>query len=431
MKRKTVPSILIVSLLAALLLIPGCKGKSIDKLLDEKKYDAAEKACMDKEGNERKECLEKVATVYQRNSDFKKAAEIFDKAGEPLRATEAYFLGNYVSDAENYCKKQTGNTKLACASLLGNNFYRIGNYQKAITYFQLAGNTEMSDYITGKIPVFQLLELIGQRLSILTNKNLYSKLSNFNDTLKDYIYLNQYFKWPFAIQSPEDKRAAEIREKAIQTMEESLTPLLIEKTLVLVSSPEPLTPGLEWATLYNSGMNGLINMIKNFHTIAGYRKFFTKYSVPFRDIASLNSKNTNPEHDISVSNSFNYEEAYAKALTYAETTLISAQELKKLKDSKQIKGYIEDFTIDRENIHYIAEMLKNLEVRILDIKKRAEYVKKQNSSIVSPNEAEKIYQNFISTGNRVLHAIGKEEYQKANDLLTNEYDLTKMRLKIQ
>lgn len=431
MKQKTIPSLITVCLLAALLFIPGCKGKSIDTLLDEKKYDAAENACMDKEGNERKECLEKVATVYQRNNDFKKAAEVFDKAGEPLRATEAYFLGDYTSDAENYCNKQTGKTKSDCASLLGNNFFKVGNYQKAISYFQLAGNTEMADYITSKIPVFQLLELIEKRLPILNNKDIYSKLSHYNDTLKDYIYLNQYFKWPFSIQSPEDKRASELCEKAVQTMNESLTPLLIEKTLILVSSPEPLTPGLEWANLYNSGMNGLINMIKNFHTIAGYRIFFTKYSVPFREIASLNSKNANPDQNISVSNAFNYEEAYAKALTYAETTLSSAQELKKIKDSKLIKGYIEDFTIDRENIHYISEMMKNLEVRIMDIKKRSEHVKKQNSNIVSPNEAEKIYRNFIATGNRVLHAIGKEEYQKANDLLTNEYDLSKMRLKIQ
>ncbi len=422
-----------LALLPAVLLLftAGCKSKSIDQLLAEGKYDKAEKACSKLEANEQAKAYGKVASTYFEKKMYDQAAVVFDKAGNPLGAINSYYRGDNMAKAESYCREQPGKTQKDCAAHIGRLYYSTDNYRKAIEFFRLAGDEKKAVYIESKVPVYQLVETIGKETPKIPNAKVRKVMKAYAHSLKAFIHLEDYLEWPHKLDSPLDKKASALCEKAVKQIREHSAPTLIEKITHMAAGSGWDLKKLETAAYYNAELEQLIKLVKLLRDTGGHRKFFTKYSVVFQDPADKKSPGTKEDETWDPGKARNFEEVYQKVLFHADGLFDSIKGAKDIKDPKILKDYQGDLGIDMDIIVYIESMLRNVRLRFLDLKRKADQLRKaaDAAGVSQKQKAGRLMNEFTASCNRILHAIGKGQFQEANALLTTQYETAKRQLK--
>ena len=158
-----------ISLIMLIFAVNGCKQKSVDRLLEEGKYGAAEKRCERAKVEEKSECFKKIAAFYLQKEQYRKAALFYARAGEHLSVINCYFQGDLIQEAEAYCAGQTGAAKKQCMLRLAKKFFIDGNAEKAVHYYQAAGEIKMALFIESRMPIFQLVEVLGRKAKEVKN----------------------------------------------------------------------------------------------------------------------------------------------------------------------------------------------------------------------------------------------------------------------
>lgn len=416
MKKNAVFAFVII-ITIILFLNSGCKEKNLEQLLEMRKYNAAEKYCEKREGEEKKKCCKTIAAYYYQDDLFEKAALFYDKAGEPVETVKCFWQGNLVAEAEEYCKKQSGEIKKQCAANLAGKFYYSGNPAKAVDYYQMAEDTQMIAWVQGRTPVFQLVETIETDWKTIDNPDIRSLMKAISKALGSYIYMEKYFKWPYGEETESDRQAAVTCEKAIRLMDEEAAPLLMEKIKSIAAGSQWTKENLESLSFPRARLESLTKLVQYLHNIARYRGFFLKYT---EGTAETPAENAN----------VNYAAAYNTALKRAGGLIETVELAGGVTDGKQLKVYEEDLSIDLTIIDYISSMMDNLEIRIGDIQTRGKQYRRYHNNAASKEKSEKLSGEFIILCNRVLQAIGKEEFQEANDLLVNGYESAKNELTV-
>ncbi|MCP5108841.1 MAG: hypothetical protein GY950_35990 [bacterium] len=379
----------------------GCKGRSLEQLLAEGKYGAAERYCEKREGKERQECLKTVASFYYGEDNFKQAAVFYGKAGEHIRAVNCFFRGDFISDAEEYIAGLEGGTKKKCAVDLAKKFYLTGNYKKAITYYGVAGDGKMVESVTGKVPVFQLVETAAKRAGTEKDRETRITMRRIKETLKSYIYMDRYLEWSYGEAAEPDRKAAEACRKAVQMVQGEAAPVFIKKLKKVQWSKK----GTRSLSFDHVKLESLINLIHHLRNIARNRKLLSTHSV------------------------LNYEAAYLNAIKHVGSLFETVEESKGIAGSA-LNRYEEDLAIDLETIAYISSMMDNVGLRIRDIQGLAKRFRKIRGDAAAEKVSEKRFNEFIGVCGRVLGAIGKEEYKEANKLLISGYKSIKKELNI-
>ncbi|UCH94357.1 MAG: hypothetical protein JSV88_29375 [Candidatus Aminicenantes bacterium] len=414
-KMKNVNLTRLLVLISLIILIFACKGKSIDQLLEQGKTRAAERRCEKKNPRDKIKCYNSIAAFFLKKDQYKKAAGYYAKAGEHIKVINTYFQGNLIREAEKYCAAQTGDTKKQCAVRLGKKFFIKGNYNQAIRYYNTAGENENVLYIQAKIPIFQLVEQIDKKSKGMKDMEAGEKMKGIQKTLTAYIYMDKYHKWPYDRESNPYKRAADIYEKALKMLEDEVVPTVV-KTLNS-SSFAWSKQGVESLAFDHLKLESLIDLVRCLHHIAAKREFFSEYSVVFLE---KSGKKENESHK-----SLNFEEAYQKALDHSQTLLETIEESKDVQNKEWLQDYKEDLTIDMQVIEYISSMIDNVKIRIEDVQRHSRKPGKTSEDKAVKGIPGQLFWDFVAQCNRVLHFIGKEEYQQANDLLISGYETAK------
>lgn len=390
----------IVSLmLLPVIFVTGCKRKSIHRLLAEGKYEEAETFCEKWQGKTQIDCYLIIASHYNEKEKYKKAAEFYDKAGETITALNLYLRADAFSEAESYCQRQTGDIKIQCAAALARRFYIKGNYEKAITYFRTANNNQMAAYVMGKIPVFQLKEKVAEVAKSIKEPGTRTKLANIDRALRAYIYMDNLKKWSHGVKVKPHQQAAKLYEKALKMIETDAAPDFIQKVRKIVSTSQWTPKTLESLDFPGAKLESLIKLAKYINMTADQKKFFNQYA----DKTSF------------------FDEAYNQSLSHADSLFETIEWAREETGKKVLKDYEEDLSIDINVMDYISNILQNLQIRIMDIEKSSKGKKKKQAS-------EKLFWDFIAVANEVLHAIGEEKYEEANQLLTSGYQSIKKQL---
>jgi hypothetical protein len=405
----------ILMLLTLLFLNSGCKEQNLEQLLEMRKYNAAEKYCEKREGEEKKKCCKTIAAYYYQDDQFEKAALFYDKAGEPVDTVKCLWQGNLIAEAEEYCKKQPGDIKKQCAANLAGKFYYSGNPTKAVDYYQMAEDSEMTAWVQGRTPVFQLVKTIETGWKTIDNPDIRGMMKAVSRALGSYIYMEKYSKWPYGEETESDRQAVVTCEKAIRLMDEKAAPLFMEKIKSTAAGSQWTAENLEMLSFPRARLESLTKLVQYLHNIAGYRGFFAKYT---EGTAETAGEKVNA----------NYAAAYNTALKRAGGLIETVGLADGVTDRKQLKVYEEDLSIDLTVIDYISSMMDNLEIRIGDIQTRGKQYRRYHNDAASKEKSEQLSGDFISLCNRVLQAIGKEEFQEANDLLINGYESIKKEL---
>lgn len=405
----------LIPLIMLILSGSGCKRKSVEQLLQLGRIDAAQKRCESTKAEERKDCCKQIALYLLKKGQFKKAAVYYAKAGEHIKVINSYFQGDLVMEAEKYCEEQTGETKKHCAARLGRKFFIEGDYQKSIKYYETSGDIENVSFVRDKIPAFQVVDLLKQKSGEIKDSNLSSKIMGIKKTLIAYIYLDRYQKWPYDKKSGPYKRAADIFENALNLLEDTELPLII-KTLT--------HDNFDWSQKSINALSfdlfqleNLIELIKHLHHIAEKKDFFTEYSVVFQD-KSKKKINDPPQ-------SLNYEEVYSKALDHSKMLLEEIKESNDPKNKEWLEEYKNDINIDIQIIDYLSTMVDNVKIRIRDIDKRNQKIKRSHPDDAVKQSSNKLFRDFIAQCNRVLHLISNEKYIEAKELLVSGYETAK------
>jgi hypothetical protein len=270
-------------------------------------------------------------------------------------------------------------------------------------------------YIESRVPVFQLVDRIGKRLKEMRDPGVSAEMRRIKQTLTAYIYMDKYQEWPYHSESGPDNGAANIFTRARKMLETSVVPTFIEK--LNSSSFDWSKKSIESVSFDHLKLEGLINLIKSLFHIAGKRKFFTRYSVVYHGEEKKKEKDA--------FKSLNYEKAYLKALDHSKTLLETIEEADREKNNEWLQDYKDDVTVDIKVIEYISSMMDNMKIRIEDIRKRSQKLQKNSEDEAVKKASEKLFRDFAAVCNRVLHAISKGEYQKANDLLVSGYETAK------
>jgi tetratricopeptide (TPR) repeat protein len=414
----------------------GCKQKSVDKLLEKGKVRAAEKRCEKANAEEKSGCYKTIAAFYLQKGHYKRAAVYYAKAGDHISVINSYFRGDLIPEAEKYCANRHGNAKKQCAERLARKFFINGNYRQAVRYYKIAGENRAVSYIETRVPVFQLVEQIGHRLKEKTAPGVGAGMSGIKQTLTAYIYMDKYREWPYRRESGPDTGAADIFARAKKMLETGVVPTFIEK--LTGSSFDWSKKSIESVSFDHLKLESLINLIKSLHHIAGKREFFTRYSVVYYGEAKKKggeakkkegeAKKKEGEAKKKVKEtpkSFNYEKVYLKALDHSRTLLATIEEAGRGEKKEWLQDYKDDLTVDIKVIDYISSMMDNIKIRIEDIRKRSRRLRKNSKNGAVKKMSEKLFWDFVAVCNRVLHAVSKEEYQKANDLLISGYETAK------
>jgi hypothetical protein len=406
---------LLVFLCCGLLMI-GCRGKSVDRLLQEGKVEAAARRCEKMQAGAQAEGFKKIAAFYLENEQYKKAAAYYAKAGEHNYVINSYFLGDMIPAAETYCAGQTGEAKKQCAARLANKFLINGNYQKALGYYKMAGNSQKVLYIETKTPIFQLVDELEKKTQNEKDPGFRTEINHLKELLTDYlIHTDSYRAWKYARAANPDKEAAAACEKAWDLVENSAVPAVVNR----LTTPALAGAGkdLESLSFHRLKLESLLQLIKGLHKIAGQRKFFTTYSVVYLDKTEKAAVPPGP--------AFNYEEAYLAALESAQTLLQAIVESNHPKNKNDTRDYREEIAIDAQTIDYIASMMNNIVIRMNDILLRSQKPGKNSDDKTLKDASARQFRDFSAVCHRVLHAVGKGEYQEANDLLIAGYETAK------
>jgi tetratricopeptide (TPR) repeat protein len=415
--------VLIALIAIVIFATPGCKKKSLDQLLEQKRFGDAETLCENLEGKDKIDCLRRIAGIYVRDNKFERAALLYKKAGAPVKVLEAYHMGEFYSESEEYAAQQTGKAKTDCAVWLGKRYYKTGKYNKAIQYYTIAGIPEMVEYITSKIPVFQMVETMQKSAKSVKDYETKNKVNQYADVLQNYIYLRQHRNWEYSTDNDNDKKAAEIYQKAFTLIQDEAAPVFIEKVKkILEDEKVTWTPQQLQPLAYDyTRLNSLIGNLDFLRKIAGYRRFFSRFPEKPKE------KKTTKEKEIKVelppiATGLNFDSAYKKALENAAGILETVKYSKDLDIKTDYKILIEDFGIDIENLDYITSMLKNIQIRINEIKRRAGQFRKVSGKTDAESFTRRHVHEFIAACGRVLSAIGKADYKEANRELLSSYE---------
>jgi len=419
MKTARMPAwgvVVMTVVVASILPSTGCKEQSLEQLLERRNYKAAEELCEKKEGDEKRKCDKTIAAYYLDDGLYEKAAFYYDKAGETIDVINCYYRGNLVAEAEEYCTKQTGTAKIRCAAHLARNFYLGAKPDKAALYYEMAKDDRMTRWVRGRAPVFQLLETIEKNRDMKITPEIRTELKGIAGTLRSYIYMESYVTWPYGEKTDMDKRAARTCEKAVRMIEETAAPAFFKKLKDTVSTSQWSGKRFRALSFPHAELDSLVKLIRYLHNIARYRYFFTKYSPDPPDAGT--KKETN------------YEAVYTAALTRAEGLFETIDIAEGVTDENRLKVLEGDLSIDLDIIAYVSSLLDNLEIRIGDIQTRGKQYGKRLKTEAAVKKSEKLFRDFIALTGRVLAAVGKEEFETANDMLTTGYESIKNELTV-
>lgn len=416
MKKNTIYGCGLI-LITVLLLSIGCKEKSLEQLLEMRRYKDAEAFCEKREGEEKKKCCKTIASYYYQDDQFQRAAIFYDKAGEPVETVKCFWQGNMIAEAEEYCRKQSGDIKKQCAANLAGKFYYTGNPDKAVYYYGMAEDTKMTAWVEGRTPVFQLIKAIETDGKTIETPGIRSGMKAISKTLDAYIYMENYIRWPHGEETESDRQAARTCEKAVRIMDEEAAPSLMEKIKVITAGAQWTEENLAALSFPRARLESLTKLVQYLHNISGYREFFAKYTGGTGETAG---EKTN----------VNYDAAYDTVLKHAAGLIETVGLADGITDLKQLKVYEEDLSIDLTVIDYISSMMDNLEIRIGDIQTRGKQYRKHHKSDGAVKKADQLTGDFILLCNRVLQAIGKEKFQDANNLLIAGYESVKNELTV-
>jgi len=222
--------------------------------------------------------------------------------------------------------------------------------------------------------------------------------------------------WPHGEKTDTDKRAARACEKAVRMIEETAAPAFFEKLKDTLSTSQWLGKGSRALSFHLAELDGLVKLLQYLHNIARYRYFFTKHSPDPPETG------TKKETD--------YEAVYTVALTRADGLFETIDAAGGVTDENRLKVLEEDLSIDMDIIAYVSSLLDNLEIRIGDIQTRGKQYGKRLNTEAAVKKSEKLFRDFIALTGRVLAAVGKEEFQAANDMLTTGYESIKNELTV-
>ncbi len=409
----------------------GCKRKGIDELMAEGKYSEADSYCDSVKDEQKKQCYNILATLYFRKDKFDKAAHFYAKAGEHIKVIHSYFRGDLIPEAENYTRAQEGQTKRNCAALLAKKLYIYGDPRKAIEYYRMAGQYRMASYIESKIPVFELYSQIKKLLPTFKDPVQRKKIANFNITLKSYIYMDNFLKWPYGSSTKVMKTADELCLKALRMIEQEAAPEFIQRLKASVDDGIWNQRRLNEISFTHAKMDSLEKLLKYIHNIANLRNFFTQYSVVYHGEPGHGNIPLEETSKPSSQKSFNYEQAFLKAISRGEGVFETINFAAEAPNQINLEEYIEDFTIDLQVVDYILTLMQNLETRVKDIQQRSKQYRIAKGGQLAQKKADQLFWAFVAEGNKVLYAVSQEEYQRANDRLTSAYEAAKKELKAQ
>jgi hypothetical protein len=407
--------LVLIPIVALMFAGSGCKQKSLDQLLEKGKYRAAERRCEKANAAEKSKCYKTIAAFYLQKNHYKRAAVYYAKAGDHIRVINTYFQGDLIPEAEKYCANRHGEAKKQCADRLARKFFINGDYREAVRYYTIIGENRMVLYIESRVPIFQLVDQLGKRLKEMRDPGVSAEMRRIKQTLTAYIYMDKYQEWPYHSESGPDNRAENIFAEAGKMLETGVVPFFVRK--LNSSSFDWSKKSIEYVSFDHLKLESLINLIKSLFHIADKREFFTRYSVVNQGEAKKKVKDT--------AKSLNYEEAYLKALDHSRTLLEAIEDADREKNSEWLQDYKDDMTVDIKVIDYISSMMDNMKIRIEDIRKRSQKLQKNSEDEAVKKASEKLFRDFAAVCNRVLHAVSKGEYQKANDLLVSGYETAK------
>jgi tetratricopeptide (TPR) repeat protein len=407
----------IIVIIISLFVTSGCKKKSVDFLLRKGNALKAQELCESLQGEERIKGLKKIAVYYFRESDFKKAATIYKKAGMHESVISSFLLAHKPDQAESYCNTLQDNAKKQCANQLAGSFFRSGNYNKAIKYYQMAEKTDKANYVKSKVPAFQLIEKTNSLQSKMTDNLIKDQIQLIQESINAYIYMDSYLKWRNDKTAQTDISAAEMSTKATEIMNIKVAPTLITALEQTISNNSWTQKDMALLLFHQARLDSLINCIKGLDKIAGYRKYFTRYSVaftgkPLKDV----KKEEMPGKD------YNYEEIYRMALKQTNGLFETLKEDASEVGADSFADYQNDLEVDAQIIGYIAGILDNLKTRINEIDLLKRKIGKLSSAKSVQIQGEKYFWDFVFVCNQVLYTICKEDYQEANNLLLMGYN---------
>jgi len=409
----------------------GCKRKALDELVAEGKYEEADSYCESIKKEQKSQCYSILATLYFRKDKFDKAAFFYAKAGEHIKVIHSYFQGNLLDEAENYTRSQQGQVKRTCAALVAKKYYLYGEKEKAITFYRMAGQNQMANYIEKMLPVFDLYSRSKESLAKIEDPALRKKITAFNTTLKSYIYMDDFLQWPYGRSSAILEKANDVCLKALLVIEETAAPTFIEKMKQALATGSWNQKQVTDLAVSHMTLDSLLKMVGYIHKIAKLKPFFTSYSVVYDEQAGqrnigIEETQSSPSHK-----SVNYEQAFAKALEHGEGIFDTIEFLSRHSRQSGLETYLEDFTIDLGVMDYIKSFMENLQTRIKDIQQRTKQYQDTKGGELEKKKADRLFQDFVAAGNHSLYDIWREEYQNANDRLTSAYESAKRDLKIQ
>jgi len=402
----------------------GCKRTNLDKLIAESKLIQAEKYCNSLEGQEQKDAYGKVAVAYLKDGDCIKAADLYAKAGDHIQVMEAYYRGDVLYKAESYCGNQTGEIKSKCAEWLANTFFLNGDHAKAIHYYQVCGKQEMAQYVSSKVPLFQLIEELKKQSSSSRDIESNKKFEEYSDTIRSYIYAEKKWEWKKLTDYPSDQQAVKDCNQAIILIRDEAAPIFIQKLKDLLSMKNRSEKNFKSLFYPYSQLDTLLKLVNHLHLIVGKRSFFTKYSLAYIEKGNDSSPLSYETKAV------NYEEAFKVALFRTAGIFDTIRKAKATSDMGELSGYAGDLYIDLDVINYIQELMKNIEIRVQDIQRMSKDYRLNSEDPSAANFSEKRFWDFVAICNRVLYEVGKERFQEANNRLTEGYDSVKKDLEV-
>jgi tetratricopeptide (TPR) repeat protein len=419
MKRQLSIILMCLSIITLIGLNSSCKKANVENLLARGKAEDAADNCEDLEGTARNECYLKVARFHFQQEQFKKAAKYYALAGAHDRVINSYLLAKSRPDAEAYCNSQAGGAQKQCAVLLARSSYLGGDYDKAIFYFTLAGEMGRVKNVQAKIPAFRMVESLAKQERLVKEPAIRKPMADARETLKEYIYMDRYRQWMLNTGKETDKKAEDAYKKAWGIIDDIAAPAFTKKLRTLMDGGNWSAAAVNTLSFDHARMRGLMTTIKSLDRMAYVRRFFTKYSVVFREGDA--SKAGKPGKD------YNYEEAYGKALQHTDTLFKTLLEFaaEKQPGKELLSDYKNDLEVDVEVIDYIAGMLVNLQTRIVEIDRRGKRIRKIDGSESLKHKTEAILWDFVAVGNQVMSLLGKGKYPEASQLMLSGYNSAK------
>lgn len=431
-------SLLVLIAAAGILFNSGCKkARTVEQLVDAESLVEAIERVEELKGEAKIKGYRKIAGYYFKIDEYKTAADFYIKAGAHERAVNCFYLGDMITQAEDYTSKLKGTDKQKCAAHLAKRFYAKGDYNRALKYYRLGGDAAKVTYIETKIPIFKLAEAVDEARKKVRDFNNNTRMRGFSHTIKEYIYIDKYRKWNHGENTEPDYRAAAICKKAFDMIEKDAAPLFFDKVRVLLTKDEWTKKTLEPLEYHHTKLVSLIELIEKIHQIAEFRPFFTRHSNPYREptkngetpkIKSTpeKTKKTFPDPG----KALNYEQVYLRALNYADSLFDTIEDAKDVTKLDWLKDYRDDLSVDTRNIEYIYSMLQNLQTRLSNIIRFSKQLKKSTETDAIKNKAERLSRDFLSKSNLILYYISTGKYNEANTLLTTSYESFRQQLAV-